>query len=369
MNILFLNSLGKSKWGGGEKWMIGAGKGLKDRDHRVIIACLPGSVIEQKAISKGLEIFHFSISADIAFWKIPPLKSFLNKNKIEVLICCQNKDVKIGARAARSIGIKAIFARQGIQNLTNKKKYIVPFTQYIDGIITNTSSIKKVYEGFGWFPKNFIHVIYNGVEIPCDVKSIDLHNKYDLPLGSKIIFSSGRLDHQKGFDLLIDVAVKTKVQSLNWQFIIAGEGKLKSELKSMALKNNVTDIVHFIGFTNEIQAHLNASDIFVLPSRYEGMPNALLEAMAAGKANVATNVNGAPELVENGETGFLVESENTTQLYDKLHELLSNEKLCKSMGFKAKERVISLYSIEKMIDNLEKLFKNQVEKSADRSNV
>ena len=363
MNILFLNSLSKSKWGGGEKWMILAGKGLANRGHHVTIACQKESVIEQKSIESGLHIYHFVIPADIAFWKKAPLKSFLIAHKIDIMVCCQNKDVKIGALAAREVEISAVFARQGIQNLTNKKKYIKPFTQFIDGIITNTNSIQKIYQDFGWFPNNFIHVIYNGVLIHENVNDIDLHDNLKLSVGSKIIFSSGRLDHQKGFDLLIDVAVKAKKNALNWKFVVAGEGKLKSELVSMAAKNSVSDMIHFIGFSNEIPGLLKASDIFVLPSRYEGMPNALLEAMAAGKANVATNVNGAPELVEDGITGFLVKPDNADQLFDKLHELITNEKLRKTMESKAKERVKNHFTIEKMIDNLENLFYNQIEKT------
>lgn len=363
MNILFLNSLDKVKWGGGEKWMILAGKGLTDRGHNVTIACQRGSVIEQKSQEMKLSIFHFNISADIAFWKKIPLKSFLIKNNIDVLICCQNKDVKIGARAARSIGIKAIFARQGVQNLSNKKKYIVPFTKYIDGIITNTSSIKNIYEGFGWFPKNFIHMIYNGVKLPEDITPIDLRQTYNLDEKSKLIFTAGRLDYQKGFDLLIDVAVMAKQQNQNWQIIIAGKGKLKNHLVSLSEKNKVSDMIHFIGFSDQVSSLLAFADVFVLPSRFEGMPNALLEAMAMHKACVATKVNGSPELVENGVSGFLVESENVSQLFDKLDKLLSNENLRKSMGVKAHLRVENHFSIPTMIDNLENLFLKQIETS------
>ena len=360
MNILFLNSIGKTKWGGGEKWMINAGKGLKERGHQITNACIKNSVIEQRSIASGLNTWQYTISTDIAFWKIPTLKSYLKKNKIDVLVCCQNKDVKIGARAARQTGIKAIFARQGIQNLTNKKKYITPFTQYIDGIITNTKSIKHIYEDFGWFPENFIHVIYNGVEILKNIKNINLHDKYKLSHGCKIIFSSGRLDYQKGFDLLINIAKKAKEEGLDWQIIVAGEGKLFSGLQSLAEKKGVSDVIRFIGFTNEILSHLDASDVFVFPSRYEGMPNALLEAMSVGKASVATSVNGVPELVEDGKSGFLVESENTDQLYAKIKLLLEDHELNISMGEQAKNQVMTNFTIDKMIDNLEKLFANQI---------
>lgn len=363
MNVLFLNSLGKSKWGGGEKWMVNAGRGLASRGNRVTIACLPGSVIEKKASEAGLRTWSFTISADIAFWKIPSLKLFLLNNKIDVLICCQNKDVKIGARAARQVGVKAIFARQGVQNLTNRKKYIKPFTQYIDGIITNTNSIKATYEAFGWFPDDFIHVIYNGVDLDIKVEEMNLHEKYQLPDDRKIIFSAGRLDKQKGFDLLVEVARKAKDQELNWQFIIAGEGKLKKSLKDHATRLGVADMIHFVGFTYHVPSMLAASDVFVMPSRYEGMPNALLEAMAAGKANVATSVNGAPELVEDGVTGFLVETENVPQLFARLFEVLNNVDLRLSMGARSRQRVEQHFTYDAMTDNLLQLINSQLNKN------
>jgi glycosyltransferase involved in cell wall biosynthesis len=360
MNILFLNSLGRSKWGGGEKWMIAAAKGLSEKGHRVTIACQPGSVIEQKVLTAGIDIWSFSISADIAWWKIPILKRFFAKKQLDALICCQNKDVKIGAKAARAAGVKAIFARQGIQNLSNKRRYIKPFTQYIDGIITNTNSIKTQYESFGWFPQNFIHVIYNGVELTDRAERINLFEKYNLPTDCQIIFSAGRLDHQKGFDLLIEVAQKAKETNKKWQILIAGDGKLLQNLQEKAKEARVEKIFHLIGFTDTVASILKSVDVFVLPSRYEGMPNALLEAMAAGVANIATSVNGAPELVVEGETGYLVESENATQIYQRLDTILCDKKLRKSMGRKSQQRVRDQFTNEKMVENLEKLLLNQI---------
>jgi len=286
----------------------------------------------------------------------------LLQNKVDVLICCQNKDVRVGAKVARKIGIKAIFARQGIQNISNKKKYIKPFTQYIDGIITNTTSIKKIYESFGWFPENFIHVIYNGVELKANVQKVNLHEKLQLSKDAKIVFSAGRLDNQKGFDLLIQVAQIAKEQRLNWHIVIAGEGKLKSELINMAEKHDISDNFHLIGFSNQIPELLKSCDAFVLPSRYEGMPNALLEAMAMGKASVATAVNGAPELIEESISGYLVPSEDVDQIFQKLLRILSDEKLKESMEIEAFERVKNHFTLSKMSKNLDELFASQIEK-------
>lgn len=363
MNILFLNSLGKHKWGGGEKWMVNAGKGLLTKGHRVIVACLPGSLIEQKSKVAGLETWAFGIPVDIAIWKIPVLEKFLKTTGIDAMICCQNRDVRIGARAARRAGIKAIFARQGVQNLSNRKKYIKPFTQYIDGIITNTDSIKHTYESYGWFPGNFIHVIYNGVEFDHATETSDLRKQFQIPENAPIIFSAGRLDRQKGFDLLIEVAAMARQNKQNWHFIVAGEGKQKNSLLTQARELGVAGSFHLAGFTNKVTGMIRESDVFVLPSRYEGMPNALLEAMACGKANIATNVNGAPELVKNGVTGFLVETENPVMIYEKLCEVINDDALRQHMGVMAYRHVKENFTYDKMTNNLEKLLLNQLNKN------
>ena len=122
-------------------------------------------------------------------------------------------------------------------------------------------------------------------------------------------------------------------------------------------------MVKFIGFSNDISSLLKACDIFVLPSRYEGMPNALLEAMAMGKASIATRVNGAPELVEEGISGFLVDSENPKQIFEKLVELINNNSLRASMEENALERVMNKFTFEKMTDQLEDLLQEQLKRS------
>ncbi len=342
--------------------MINAGKGLKARGHDVTIACLSGSVIEKNARSAGLDIYNFSIGADIAFWKIGPLRRYLRLNNIDILVCCQNKDVKIGARAGRMENLKGIFARQGLMNIKNKKSHRIPFTRHIDGIITNTNSIKEAYLKYGWFTPEFIHVIYNGVEVPEGLDTVDLHQLYDLPPDSKVIISAGRLDHQKGFDLLVRTARLAKEQKLNWSFLIVGKGKLHKELEKMASEEGVEDIFKLAGFSSEVPVLLRSADVFVLPSRYEGMPNALLEAMAVGKASVATKVNGAPELIEDHKSGFLSETENYRELFDHIKEILENEKLKSEIEKRAKARVSEMFSIDQMINRLESLFASRLGK-------
>ncbi|MHA2030384.1 MAG: glycosyltransferase, partial [Candidatus Kariarchaeaceae archaeon] len=153
--------------------------------------------------------------------------------------------------------------------------------------------------------------IYNGL----DVTEFDnlaselpsrLRNELNFPQNSIIIGSVGRLHPQKGFLQIIDAIQYLRSPISEIYLIIIGDGELRhcleKHVKSVGLENRV----RFTGWRNDIPNFLTMINIFVLPSLWEGMPNAVLEAMAAGLPVVATNVGGTPEVVVDGETGFLV---------------------------------------------------------------
>lgn len=362
MRILILNTF--PIWGGDEKWTINVGKGLSERGHHVVISSRPGSETEKRAQENGLTIFPFHIGPDIAFWKIRPFQKYLKGNDIEVVLCVQNRNVKVGGLAARLAGIKAIFGRQGL-NTINKKKLFhkIAWTRFVDGIITNTNSIKELYHNYRWFKDDFIHVVYDGLKLPDNLLKINLHKEFDLKPGSKVIIGTGRLGEQKRFDLLIEVAVMAKNQKSNWSIIVVGKGKLEMKLKKMATDFGVDHIIKFVGFRNDVLTLMNSADLFVLSSDYEGMSNALREAMAVGKACVATNVFGVDELFQNGKSGLKVKKGDSTAIYNAIENIFSNPNLKRNMEKNAADLIKSVFTMEKMIDNIEQLFIQQLEKN------
>lgn len=361
MRIMFLNSY--KEWGGGEKNTIKYGKGLMDRGHDVVISCPPKSQTRIRAKEAGLEVFPFSIGPDIAFWKIPPFLKYLKKNKIEVLFCVQNKDVKIGALAARMAGTPAIFAYSGLATMKRKLSHKIPFTKFIDGMITVTKSIKELYESYGWFSDNFFHVIYEGLELPEIIESINLHNEFDLSQNSKVIVGTGRLVKQKRFDLLIKVAQLAKNENLNWRFLVVGKGRLENGLKQMSKDFDVDDYIKFIGFRKNVFSILNAADLFVLSSDDEGMSNALKEAMAVGKACVSTDVFGVSELFQEGKSGIKVKKGDSLEIFNAIKKILTNSKLKHELEENASDLIRTSFTMEKMIKGVEKLFLEQIKKS------
>jgi len=353
MNILFINSIGKNKWGGGEKWMVKAAKGLSKKNHNVFLSCKKNSVLMKKAKQEGIKTVPFNIHSDFSPINTYKIKKFLLGNKIEILICNLNKDVRVAGLAGRLAKIPLILARHGIQLCGKKWRHKLSLLKLTDGIITNSQTIKNAYRNYGWFKDDFIKVIYNGIETRKHIPDFPIEKELPFTRNKKIILSAGRLSEQKGFIYLIKTAKIAKEQNNDWIFLIAGKGRLKNYLLQEIKKCELENYVKLIGFYEDIFPLLKAVDVFVLSSLFEGMPNVVMEAMSTVRPVIATDVNGVHELMIDGETGFIVPPKNSQAIYEKLSLLLSNKNLCEKMGKAGRKRVENHFTYKNMIDNLE----------------
>ncbi|MGC8654649.1 MAG: glycosyltransferase family 4 protein [Candidatus Kryptoniota bacterium] len=156
------------------------------------------------------------------------------------------------------------------------------------------------------------------------------------------------LNNQKGHEYLLR-AVPDVIRAVpDAHFLLVGDGHLRSLLQEMARALKIERSVEFLGWRTDIQEILAESEIFVLPSLFEGLPLSLLEAMASGKAVVATAVDGTIDVVVDGVTGFLVPPANPSKMAEKIIELLCNPHLREKFGKEGQARVLSLFTAEKM---------------------
>lgn len=350
MNILFINSINKNIFGGGERWMIRAARGLLDKGHAVTIASKAGARIIDEANKAKVPTAVLSIHSDISPLATFKIFRYLKKNKIEVLICNLNKDIRVAGLAGRLAGTPLILHRQGIGLCENRWKYKAALTYLTDGIITNTESIKKQLLDYGWFEDRFIKVIYNGI----DKKGVIIPFDFSpLAPGKKIIFSAGRLEPEKGLECLIAAAKQLRSHRGDFAIVIAGKGTLEPSLKALVHKENLDDTVHFIGYVDPLDPYTAGCDLFVLSSYKEGMPNVVMEAMALARPVVAADVNGINELMIDNETGIIVPPKDAPALALAIEKLLDNFGLGHRFADAAKVRVENLFGMTAMIDNLE----------------
>jgi glycosyltransferase involved in cell wall biosynthesis len=186
------------------------------------------------------------------------------------------------------------------------------------------------------------------VTIPNPVPPTNLTAKPDKPLsdGRFRIIGIGRLDHQKGFDVLIEGFTRLADRFPDWDVVIFGQGPDRAALLEKIDANGLAGRIHLMGVSADVASELARSHLMAFPSRYEGFPNALAEAMAIGLPAVAfENVSGVEDLVVSGQTGILVHQDQGRHegkerpFADGLSELMTSAELRAKMGTAAKFRI------------------------------
>ena len=190
------------------------------------------------------------------------------------------------------------------------------FAKKCDGFVFQTEDIKKYY------PKKLQK---NSIVIPNAISNKKIYEVENMPK-KNIITSLGRLTEQKGFDTLIRSFKKVNEKHKDYILEIYGQGEDENYLKNLIDELNLTHSVFLRGTTNDSAQKLAQSKIFVLSSRYEGMPNALIEAMAVGTACIATNCPFGPSyLIKDGKNGILVDVDDINAISNKIIYLIENE--------------------------------------------
>jgi glycosyltransferase involved in cell wall biosynthesis len=166
---------------------------------------------------------------------------------------------------------------------------------------------------------------------------------------------------EKGHDTLIDAVPRVLAAHPDAEFIVAGDGPLAPALAARARSRGVAHRVSFLGRSDDVSALLAASDIFVLPSRSEALPNAVIEAMAAGLPIVASRVGGIPELITPGVNGHLVPPGDPPALAEAIVELMDRPSFAHALGWAARARAEREFSFDRMVNRVSSLYLSLIE--------
>lgn len=172
-----------------------------------------------------------------------------------------------------------------------------------------------------------------------------------------VIMSIGRLDREKYFDDIIKAMRVIKRRGAKFRLFIAGDGPLKSNLiklsESFAFEKEAT----FLGYTENVSELLSLTNVYVSASSREGLPVSVTEAMAMEKPIVAYNIRGVRDLVEDGVNGFLVPFRDVEALAEKIIYLMKHSEVAKEMGKKGREKIEREFSLNMILPQMEKLYK------------
>ena len=271
-----------------------------------------------------------------------PWEFFDGVRRLASLLCEQRAAVAqtflfhanvLGARAARTAGVPRLVA--GIR-VADPRRWRATFERWAtasaDRIVCVSQGVADYCRRSSFAAEKLI-VIPNGIDVARwqDAQPADLQPLGIQP-GRRVFLFVGRLDEQKGLIPFFAELPRVLRDLPEHDFLLVGEGPFQERLLAQSRQLGIADRVHFAGWQADVPAIVAAADLLVLPSRWEGMPNVILEAMAAGKPVVATIVEGIAELLGNATDQQTAEVGQLGKFADRLIEILSNRELVLRLG-------------------------------------
>lgn len=232
-------------------------------------------------------------------------------------------------------------------------------TRYADIVVANSEAGREYLIKRGIAPER-VKVIYNGLNLTrlnSNRKDVErIRQALGLPTDGQVVGIMARLFPVKRHDIFLQAAALVNQAIPETRFAIVGDGPWRDYLEALSQKLGLESKVAFLGEQREVGPYLAAFDVAALTSETEGCSNSVLEAMAVGKPVVATDVGGNRELIDNGETGFLVPFGDPKALSEAIIRLLRDPVLARMIGERAKERTIHRFSLENMVNQYESLY-------------
>jgi glycosyltransferase involved in cell wall biosynthesis len=364
-NILY-TSLSGQMLGGGQRSLLLLLERLDRKKFTPFLVCPSEGGLTEKAVKQGIETQIIKmgrikspnlISMAATVFK---LRKLITRKKIDLIHTDSPRQAFYTGRAARHTGTPLIWH---VRVSTPEKK---PFEKFLFNrahkVIAVSRAASQRFQGFESAQEKVV-VIHNGVDLTefgRPQPDSQLREEFEIEKDRIIVGTLGQLIPGKGQDVFLKAAAQVIKQYLKVKFIMVGDGdkayrhKLEDRSKDPVLRGKVI----FTGFREDIPRIMNLLDIVVLPSttHLEGLSRVIIEAMASSKPVIATNSGGNPEAVEDGTTGILVPPKDSSMLAESILDLLKDENKRDRMGKEGRIRAEKLFSIEKNISRIEKVY-------------
>ncbi len=216
-------------------------------------------------------------------------------------------------------------------------------------VVGNSPSVVEHLHRRAHIPRSRLHCVAGGIDVEALENGADVDlSVHGISTDEPVVMWVGRLDPVKGLDELVRAFARV-VRERKAQLVLIGDGPLRSHVEGVIARHGVGDCVFLLGRQSNVGGFVRRCDVFAFPSYTEGMPNALLEAMALGRAIVATEVAGCRDVVSHGVSGLLVPSRDEVALADGIERLLDDRELGLRMGVAAREHCLAHFTMDRCV--------------------
>jgi len=345
-----------TEWRGGQNQALLMLEGLNARKYFAELVSPAGSELGQRAMARGIAVHmvseHFSrISAARRISELTKSGEFsiVHANEAHAVTSAWLARVhrRVPVVISRRVGYPIRSSALALSRYQAAAR-ILPISNWVAERVASSGIIAEK-----------MTVVYEGVEIP-RLPSPEVRREARAIWGisdeSPLLGCVGVLLPDKGQDLLIRVLADLHEEFPKAKLLLVGDGPDRPKLEQLAAKLKISDAVIFAGFVNAMEPVYAALDVFLFPSRFEGLGTSLLAAMSYGIPSVAFHTCAFPEIIEHGKSGLLAEVGNQTSLRNSAATLLRNPPIAKQIGQSARARIEAKFSTQKMVDEMIRVY-------------
>jgi len=347
--------------------------GLPRERYDVELACAPGGRLLELVAGQGLQVH----SLRHMVWAIRPIKDVLvvlelwrliRTRRYEIVHTHNSKAGFVGRLAARLARVPVIvhtvhgFAFHAQEPRWRQFSYRVLErlgAWWCDRLVMISQPLIDWAVEARIAPRTKCVKVYSGIDVHAfRVRQANASLRAELGFRDHefVVGEVAKLWRGKGHEVLLRAAASLKERIPELRLLIVGEGGLQNDLARLAKELGLADRIVFTGFRQDVPAVTHSLDVAVLPSLFEGMGRAVLEAQAAGKPVVASRVGGIPDLIADGKTGLLIEPGNVAHLADALLRLYEQPRLRQELGAQAQQAVVERFDAATMVRQLQGLY-------------
>ena len=328
---------------------------LRIPGYRYTIVCLiKGGPLEQEFEKLGIPVVIFGRKGKLDFGLVFRVASWLKRERADVVHTHLFTADTYGRLAARLTGVPAVFST--VHNIVNpwkgsgRKLIDRLFARLSTAVVGCSEEVTQTLASRDKIPADKLVSIPNGIDLQkfSSFSGAGVRSEFGLPEDRPLIGIVGRLHEQKAHgDLFRALAELPQVRDKQLNCLVIGTGDLQDALKQQVKALGLEDCVIFTGMRTDVPRLVAAMDVFVMSSHWEGLPIALLEAMASSKAVLCTRVGGIPDVVIDGDNGLLVEPRDVPQFAKRLDDLLQDPALRARLGQRARDTVIARFDVSR----------------------
>ncbi len=343
-------------WGGGEAQVVGMLKCLAAKGHQNDLVAHPNGLLIAKCAGLAQRCHAVVVRNELDLRCVPGLRRLIRASGYDI--------VHFHTKRAHAL---SLWLPRG----KSKPKYVVTrrmdyperrnaytshlYNRRVDGVVAISQSIAGLLIAAGADRKK-LRLIPDGVDIHQFYDASSAPRPAQSTAGVTVIGSVGILEERKGHRFLLKALARLKSKGVRLRYRIAGAGSLRQQLERDTASLGLQDDVEFLGFVQDTAAFLGGIDLFIMPSLFEGLGVAALEAMAAGKPVIASRVGGLAESVIDDVTGLLFAPGDDAQLADAIEKLHREPARALALGRQGRERVERHFSLEQMVTKNEAFY-------------